>query len=146
VGDNITVFEAAASDDEGTLTVGRQGPSDSGSVTAGPWGTEEIVEVAMVTLDSVVPQDRDVAFMKIDVEGFEAHVLRGAGATLERTRVVLIELNRDALRVGGSSPEELVELLRAAGLTDQHLVEDPDADAGALPAFSNLIAARPPAF
>ena len=56
-----------------------------------------------------------IALLKIDVEGWEAHVLRGAVQTLPRTAHVLIEINQWALRKAGSSREEVLGLLQAAG-------------------------------
>jgi hypothetical protein len=44
-------------------------------------------------------------------------VLWGAAATLARTAAVLIEINPPALRKAGSSPEEILGVLRAAGFT-----------------------------
>jgi FkbM family methyltransferase len=49
------------------------------------------VQVPVVTLDSVIASDIVVDLLKIDVQGFERHVLAGAATTLSRTRVVLIE-------------------------------------------------------
>jgi FkbM family methyltransferase len=143
--DQVQITHAAVSDAPGSITVAVQGESDSGSVTAGPWGSTDSVEVPAVTLDGVVPADADVAFIKIDVEGFERHVLDGAPSTLQRTRAVLIELNRGALEIAGSSPEEIVALLRDAGFTDQRLVDHPGSADGPLPGFSNLLALRPDA-
>ena len=53
-------------------------------------------QIDIRTVDEVVPGLSLAAldFIKIDVEGFEGHVLRGARATLERFRpVVVLELN-----------------------------------------------------
>jgi FkbM family methyltransferase len=139
----VRITHAAVSDAPGSITVAVQGGSDSGSVTAGPWGGDDSAEVAAVTLDDTIPADAEIAFIKIDVEGFERHVLDGARSTLQRTRAVLIELNRGALEVAGSSPEEIVAVLRDAGFTDQRLVDHPGAADGPLPDFSNLLALRP---
>jgi len=53
--------------------------------------------------------------MKIDVEGWEARVLRGAAQALRHTQRMLIEINEPALAKAGSSPGELFGLLRDAG-------------------------------
>ncbi len=53
-----------------------------------PGRTYEDVPVA--ALDDVVPQDRDVSILQLDVEGFEQKALKGALGTLRRCRPLLI--------------------------------------------------------
>ncbi len=119
---NVRVVEAAMGSQPGTLTLASHG--DSGGVTALDWARDGQVDVSMMTIDEVVANVENIALMKVDVEGWEAHVLRGAATTLTRTENVLIEINRSALRKAGSSPEELFSLLRTAGFrTFQPVVE-----------------------
>jgi len=54
--------------------------------------------------------------LKIDVQGFEMRVLKGAPETLARTAAVIIEANLEQLYEGQSRFIELVGLLDAAGL------------------------------
>jgi FkbM family methyltransferase len=76
-----------------------------------------------MSLDSFLAKagiDR-VDFMKIDVDGFECSVLRGARRTLQRMRPILImELSPHQLDENGSSIEELVGLLAESG----YMLED----------------------
>jgi FkbM family methyltransferase len=51
----------------------------------------ERTEVPTARLDDLV--DEPVSVLKIDVQGVEARLLRGASATLARTRAVLLEMN-----------------------------------------------------
>lgn len=54
--------------------------------------------------------------IKIDVEGFECHVLRGLGGTLRTHKpTVITELIPSTLRRAGSSPEELFEIMLSHG-------------------------------
>src|SRR5690606_18768586 len=46
--------------------------------------------VEVVTLDQFLPEGLDVSLIKIDVEGFEPAVLRGAASLLARTRPALV--------------------------------------------------------
>ena len=75
-------------------------------------------EIELDTLDHYC-EVNNVARMdliKIDVEGHETHVLKGARHMLEACRpAVMIEFNVDALRRAGSSTQELDSLLRSMG-------------------------------
>lgn len=59
--------------------------------------------VKVVPLDEAISDDTIVDLMKIDVQGFEHSVLRGAQETLKRTRAVLIETNFTSHYVGDGS-------------------------------------------
>jgi FkbM family methyltransferase len=113
---NVRVVESALGSQAGTLTLSQPG-GDSGAVTALDWDNEGGIEVAVVTLDEVNEVLGDVTLLKIDVEGWELHVLQGARETLSRTRYVIFEINSPAIAKAGSSPEEILELLRNAGFT-----------------------------
>jgi FkbM family methyltransferase len=112
---NVQVVEAAISHGEGTLRLAK-GP-DSGSVTALDWAHDDPAEVPTMALDELAQDARDIRLIKVDVEGWEAHVLRGATQTLRRTENVLIEINRPALKKSGSEPEGILQLLRLSGFT-----------------------------
>jgi FkbM family methyltransferase len=79
-------------------------------------GRKEMVQVAR--LDDVVNQNPTARLdmIKIDVEGAELRLLKGATATLGRYRpVLLFEVTDATLRRQGSSREELLDYLRAQG-------------------------------
>ena len=69
--------------------------------------------VPLTTLDQLVQQHQlDPGFVKIDVEGFEHLVLRGASKTLTECRPkILAELSDELLRKNGSSAMEVVKFL-----------------------------------
>jgi FkbM family methyltransferase len=76
-----------------------------------------------LTLDSFVAERgiTHVDFIKLDIDGYECAMLRGAGATLRALRpIILLELSPHQLDDTGGSIEELVDLLAAAhyGLHD----------------------------
>ena len=110
--DNVQLVEMALGSRAGILSLGG---ADSGGITALEWGQFQRIEVCMTTLDQVTTEVEKVTLMKMDVEGWEAHVLSGGRETLARTQHVLFEINRPALKKAGSSPEELYDLLRNSG-------------------------------
>lgn len=61
------------------------------------------VPVEVLPLDDVIDRDVTIDLLKIDVQGFEHAVLRGAHATLKHTRVLLIEMNFASHYVGDGS-------------------------------------------
>ena len=80
----------------------------------------ERITVPMITLDEVFATPRRATnVIKIDVEGAELLVLRGASRILSdpdlRPRAILAELSASNQRVYGSSPEELVAFLKTFG-------------------------------
>src|SRR5581483_77226 len=78
--------------------------------------TERVVTVEVRKLDDIVdenpPSRLDV--MKIDVEGAELRLLRGAAGTVERYRpYILLEVSAPSLAHQGTTPEELLGYLRS---------------------------------
>lgn len=53
-------------------------------------GKENIVVVSVKTLDSIIPEDRDISIIQLDVEKHEQQALAGAMKTIERCRPILI--------------------------------------------------------
>lgn len=53
-------------------------------------GDDAVTMVPVVTVDSVVPADRTVKILQLDVEGFEQQALTGALETIRRCRPILI--------------------------------------------------------
>jgi FkbM family methyltransferase len=89
------------------------------------------VEIEMVSLDSVI-QDRVVAGMKVDVEGFEIDVLRGCERALSQQRLKLIQLewNSSSIEAVGSDRAPIAELLANYG----YGLYRPDMDGTLVPA------------
>jgi FkbM family methyltransferase len=76
------------------------------------------VTIEIDTIDNFVQVKgiEKIDFMKIDVEGFELSVLKGAAKTFQKQLPILfIELDDDNLRENNSSAKELVELLSSYG-------------------------------
>jgi FkbM family methyltransferase len=70
-------------------------------------------EIKMVTIDSL--DYKDIDLIKIDVEGFEMEVLKGAKKVLEtQCKFIMIELNSNTGKYG-SSNQECMDFLRGLG-------------------------------
>jgi FkbM family methyltransferase len=75
---------------------------------------KEIVKVRR--LDDVVAQEWEAPFaMKLDTQGFELHVLRGAPHTLAHTDVLVAEMSLVPLYEGAASFVDLYRFLEDAG-------------------------------
>jgi len=77
---------------------------------------EGSAEIMMMTIDSIV-QNRLVAGMKIDVEGFEIDVLRGCEQALSQHRLKLIQLewNSTSMQTVGTDRRPVADLLAKHG-------------------------------
>lgn len=78
-----------------------------------------ILPVEAVRLDDVLPEDRELTFLKVDVEGHEPEVLLGARDRLKRARRGLVMFEQN-----GAEAVRAVAILREIGwrpfLLDQH--------------------------
>jgi len=75
------------------------------------------VSVTMETLDRILPSDSNVSLIKVDVEGAELGVFRGAAETLRRNRpYVLFECGLGGADYFGAGPEQVFDELARAEL------------------------------
>lgn len=118
----LEVHSCALSDESGSRTFYREedAPARSGfrrqGETGSPGATEVSIEVR--PLDELVPADREIALIKIDVEGAEEQVLRGARQTIHRCRpVIALEHGASAVANYGTTHRAIHDLLSEAGLS-----------------------------
>jgi FkbM family methyltransferase len=107
---NIEVLPLGLGSEPGSFRLATPTESNRGGLRISSSGEE----IQVITLDQFMGQKQltRLDLIKIDVEGFEMHVLRGAKALLERLGPVLfIELNDQNLREQGASAEELLLFL-----------------------------------
>lgn len=118
---NVRRFPLAVADRIGPvrLTHAGVGHNSMGWIEPGEPGRHWVMAI---TLDAMALQD--VGFIKIDVEGAEVEVIKGARETIERCKpVVIIEENWCAIRQGHRKTEAR-ELLLEMGMTVVDEIED----------------------
>lgn len=130
--DNVTVIAAAASDRRGTATLRVAAGQHRGQNTLAPSFAYPGVQTEREEIVSVVALDdlwraqtvRKPAVLKIDAEGSELHVLRGATALLrEAMPVVIFEVNDALLEASGASRAAVEQFLLSFGYT-LHRLDD----------------------
>ena len=91
---NVKLFNAALGDFTGEatmLTSDENGPLSGGSRIVATAGEFDVVEtIRMVTIDGIIPADRKVSVVHLDVEGQEKQALVGGIQTIRRCRPLLI--------------------------------------------------------
>ena len=119
---NCHLFDIALSDKAGTSSFNYvvSNPSYSGLVKRTydhPNEQDTQITVKTERLDELIPADRNIDLIKIDVEGGELLVLKGAVRTLERCKpVVIFEHGLGASELYGATPEQVYDLLDGCGL------------------------------
>ena len=73
---------------------------------------EEKIEVEIDLLDNIIPAEKKIDFIKIDVEGAEMEVLQGAKATILRNKpLIVFEHGKGAADYYGTRPEALYDFM-----------------------------------
>ncbi len=106
---NVTPKNLALGSEPGVVRMSDDKRDDMNRVT-----TSGAIEVTCSTLDAELPGGA-IAFLKVDVEGFELSVLRGARDVLRRTACVNCELIDEHCRRNGHGMGDVIALLRDAG-------------------------------
>jgi FkbM family methyltransferase len=109
-----------------------------------PVGKPVAIEVQLVTLDSYleahgIPEPR---WVKIDTEGAEVAVLRGAQRLLDSNAGIMCELHPFAWPDFGTSFEELQQLLSQHSRSIRYLDEKSDMTPGETPHYGTVILER----
>jgi FkbM family methyltransferase len=118
---NVTVIEAAMWSETGTVALRVDGAEGSGTSRVVDQGSEATLEVPAATVDRFAGGGAAAPdLLKVDVEGAELEVLRGAEATLGagRVREVFVETHPLALAKRGSSEAEVAGLLGELGYAE----------------------------
>ena len=117
--DIVKTFQGVAAEKGGTLKL-ELNPVHPGDHKIG----QEGIEVTAYTIDDLVKKEAAarVCLIKVDVQGAEERVLRGAHETIRRDHPVLfVEMDDAAMRRMDSSAERVINLLMDYGYTIQRL-------------------------
>lgn len=122
-GSHVRLFNMALSSEAGEadFTVFKDRPAVSGlkerSFEDARYDTEKI-RVRLERLEDLVPANQPVHLIKIDVEGAELEVLKGARRILEQYKpVVLFEFGKGGSDLYGATPELMFDFFDALGYT-----------------------------
>ena len=113
---NVNAHQLAVAESSGAAYLAGIG---SGACLSRAATTDSDVQVALVDLDTFAERHEiwpDV--MKIDVEGYECEVIRGARRCLRRCRVVGIELHLDLMTRFGGSTDIIYTLMAEQGFLE----------------------------
>ncbi|MEO5643290.1 MAG: FkbM family methyltransferase [Bacteroidia bacterium] len=112
---NVTPVNKGLGKEEGEMLL-EEGENNSGGNRIAPdKQVDKGKKITVTTLDkfSALASIKKIDFIKIDVEGYEYHVLQGAEETINKHRPsFFIELVDDFLKDQGSSSKQLVEFLQ----------------------------------
>jgi FkbM family methyltransferase len=142
-----TVEGCACSDEIGEATLfSRGGDSQSSlarsAVECSPAHHSEEILVSTVTLDSYISERRlpDAGCVKIDAEGAEIRILKGATRLLASDADIVCELHPYAWNLFGNTATELKQLAAAAGRRIHYL--DQVAEIGDRPEYGTVLLER----
>lgn len=132
---NLSVFNLGAADEKATVKLFRVDPHNLGMnriLAADEAGQfDDFTTIETDTIDNVVAANNisRVDLIKIDIEGYEMHALRGARKLLEAFHPTLfIEVGYTRLLAHGTSPTEMVNFLRELGYSIFHAETDDAVD------------------
>lgn len=117
---NVVVHSLALSDAAGLVEIAVAGEGNRGQSNLRPGGGgggTQTQPVLAARLDSLLggALDRRIALVKIDVEGYEQHVLDGMGRMLDDVDVLTCEVDPRYLKACGTDAAVLFETLWRAG-------------------------------
>lgn len=118
---NVNVHEIALSDHSGETTFQHvvSNPAYSGIKRRTYLGEEQVQTITVKTapLDEIIPESVQISFIKIDVEGGEMGVIKGAERVIKTGKpVIVFEHGKGAADHYGTQPGDLFDLLTAYGL------------------------------
>ncbi|AIA31694.1 FkbM family methyltransferase [Leptospirillum ferriphilum] len=118
---NVTAFNMALSDEKGTAKlISPEGHKSPGSSYL---GSGDGIPVSLVKLDDIIPPLKRLDLIKMDVEGWEPNVIKGATQTIRKLKpIILSEISPWMLRErSGISDYEYISLIKSLGYDCQNI-------------------------
>jgi FkbM family methyltransferase len=119
--ENVIIEALAAGSENGIARLHRYKASNNGrhSLIQDYGRGSRVVPVKTLdsALDTLGLSEKDVHLIKIDVEGYEPHVLAGASKTLARTSAIITEYSPSLSSGGDISLSSMVDQLTEAGFS-----------------------------
>lgn len=118
---NIKSFQlgVGSTTEKRKLVVFNESNRGENKITLDP-GTKSYSEISIITLDDFIEEKniQRIDVLKIDTEGFEMNVLKGAKKLIERFKPILfVEIDEENIREQGSSAKEVIIHLINLGYT-----------------------------
>ncbi len=121
---NVTCLQVALGAEAGTVSFTDEPRKDDNNRVSSNVRTG--IQVECIPLAKVFEQHNidHAALLKVDVEGFEMQVLKGAESILHKVDCLYIEVLEHTLKKFGSSAAELIAFLRSHGFDCYHFRDD----------------------
>lgn len=111
---NISIYKGVASDKNGYERLSVEKESEVNHITHGK-KTGNTIKIPSITLDTYIVENniKQIAILKIDVEGSEMKVLKGAEKSIQEKKIkkILIELNKNN-QFFGTSNQKIITWLK----------------------------------
>lgn len=73
---------------------------------------ENTEKISITTLDETIPQNEQITILKLDVQGYELEVLKGANSVISRTSIIILEMINHDYYKGAPKYHDSDEYLR----------------------------------
>lgn len=93
---NIIIISKAASDEKSKINLYYE--TKKTALTSAMTRASKTLEVETILIDEVTEKYDSVKLLKIDTEGYDLRVLKGAHYTLQKTRYLVVEQNTSSVR------------------------------------------------
>ena len=111
---NIAVFSHGLSDKDEDLMLSEDLVNYGGSSAVLQFGSDSRVRIKVKRLDDVAEKIRDVSLIKIDVEGMELNVLKGAVETIRSNKPIIAFEQHESEFIDGGETDSIA-FLRSLG-------------------------------
>ena len=121
---NVKVFNTALGAETGVVNFSDERRKDDSNCVA--TNSESGIRVPCTTLSSLVEEQAisRISLLKIDVEGFELHVLKGAVGVFDRIDCIYIEILEHTLQRFQTSKTDVLDLLKSHGFKCNYFKDD----------------------